>query len=204
MDMPSDPPTLVDTTTGSEYRRWQFEGVEMTVEITKHPYRQLAGSSFVTLDEEVRALVNDERWERVLGMNFILPGGCEVDVDDAELERALEDIEGCDENWEDASTRRPDLFHSAGGGTSLGLLVPCRVNDSDLPPVRVLVPLQELRKRCQPVELCGGKHARGTTAETPLESSCKHTGKEFGRTNCRSCMRRFWTMRAKEMGVIDG
>ena len=203
----SDSPTLVDTSTGSEFRRWNIGGAKMTIETTQHPYRNLAGASFVTLGEDVLALVNDDAWERVVGLNFVLPGGCELDVDDAELERALEDIEECDENWEDAATRRPDLFtilRDEDPQEQYGILIPLVVNDADLPPLRCLVPLATLQARCQVVEPGTGTHARATTSEEHRETLCRHVGKEFGATNCRGCMRRFWMMKAKELGVIDG
>lgn len=176
----------------------------MTIETTQHPFRQLAGMSFVTLGEDVQAHVEDGPWQEVLGLILVLPGGCELDVNDAELERALEAIEICDENWEDAAQRRPDLFHLDAANRLLELLVPCVVNDADLPPTRVLVPLKALRRACQAVERGAGAHTRGTAGDADRTATCRHTAAEMGRHKCRSCFRRWWAIRAKAMGVIDG
>lgn len=219
MDTRSNPPALVDTSTGSEFRRWEIGGATMTIETTQHPYRRLAGASFVTLSEDIRIVVTDDRWKEVFGLNVILPGGCEIDVDDAELERALGDIEECDENWADAMERRPDLFctkpprsrHTDGSLDrpevnlrNYDLMVPVTVNDADLPPMRILIPLQAIQTACQPVEIGDGSHSRGTSGDGDNTSFCNHTVHEFGLYRCRSCLRRWWTARAKEMGVIDG
>jgi len=186
--------TMRDVETGAEYSRYDNGDVTVTTEIAQHPYRALAGKAFVTLNDTVIAAVNDDQWERVLGLRLGLPGGTEVDVDDAELERALEDIEECDEVWEEAVEIRPDLF--TGGPDHMELLVPCVVRDGDLPPVRVLVPTGTLRDHFQRAE-------PGTGTHVDRETKCRHHPKDFGKTKCRGCLRRWWQGRVKELEGDD-
>lgn len=167
----------------------------MTIEIARHPYRQLEGAAFVSLTDATLVMVNDD-WGLLFGTSMVLPGGCELDVDDAELERALEDIEQCDTDWDDAVELRTDLFHPQGGG--LGLLVPMVVNDVDLPRVHVLVRLEDITRQFQRAAIGTGAHAR---QEGRHFSTCRHTAAEFGRHKCRSCMRRWWVVRAREKGL---
>jgi len=173
----------------------------MTIEVTKHPYRELEHTAFVAL-REAPAFTNDDLWEQVLGMNIVLPGGTEVDVDGAELERALEDIEGCDHNWDEASSIRPELF-AFHGSRSVELLVPVVANDIDLPPVRLLIRLSDLKDMFQQVTPGQGPNTRGGT-ESRSEASCSHPAESLGKHHCRPCMRRLWMKRAMELGVIDG
>ena len=201
-----EPPPLIDTTTGSSFTRWDLGGATMTTEITKHPYRQLEGKAFVSLTDDVMAAVNDDAWEEILGMHLVLPGGCELDVDGAELQRALEDIEECDEHWDDAMTRRPDLFHGvlADGGVKPELLVPLIVNDVDMPRARVLLEIGVLRKSFQAVERGAGANANPKDGSIARFSTCRHTAQQIGTVPCRSCFRRWWTIEARKAGLIDG
>jgi hypothetical protein len=196
---------LVDTETGSEFSREEIGGATVTIERTVHPYRQLMmGASFVTLTEDVIAIVNDAGWAPILG-TLVLFGGTELDVDAAELERALADIEECDEDWEDAARRRPDLFDvlPAGreDGQRYGLRVPLRVNDIDIPSVRILVGIATLRTSCQRIGFGEGAHAFATNGTVSGFSTCRHTASEMTRTNCRSCFRRWWSIEGKKAGL---
>lgn len=193
---------LTDLSTGTEYRRTATGEATMTTEIICHPYRQLEGAAFITL-RDVSVLVNDDIWERVLGMRLVLPGGVEVDVDAQELEKALEDIEECDHDFGDAVERRPDLFcRDESKDLDLDLLVPVVVNDTDLPPARCLVPLGAILSAFQRGEPGVGQFARGGIEER-APAVCGHSAKDIGRYRCRSCLRRWWTIRAREMGIID-
>jgi len=180
----------------------------MTVEISEHPYRRLRGKSFVTLTDDLAVLVNDDGWEPLLGLLMTLPGGCELDVDDAELDRALEDIEECDGGWEDVARRRPDLFAilpATDYGSGLyGLLVPLVVNDADLPRVRVLVRLDVLGRSFQAVDLGAGVKARAADGTATAPTICRHTKGEMGKTKCRGCFRRWWIAEARKVGLPDG
>lgn len=180
----------------------------MTIERTVHPYRNLLGKAFVTLNEEVISIVRDERWEEFLGTVMHLPGGCELDADDAELERALAEIEECDEDWEDASKRRPDLFLTLPFGPPPAerkrLLLPFIVNDADMPPVHVLVDSAWLKEALQVVAPGAGAHAHPTDDTVPRYTICRHEPHEFGKTKCRGCFRRWWTIQARKAGLIDG
>ncbi len=176
---------------------------------SSHPYRQLKGSAFVSL-REVSVFVSDDLWEQVLGLIFVLFGGAEVDVDDAELDRALEDIEHCGTDWCKAAEHRSDLFAIIHNDNSkpqanLDILVPLIINDSDLPPARILIRLSDLAEMFQRVPVGSGVFARGSGRDDGgAMSQCTHPAEEIGRHQCRACMRRFWTMKAREEGLIDG
>lgn len=206
--MPFDSRTLVDLETGSKFTRYEIGGVTMTVETTQHPYRRLKGKAFVTLTDSLVAFVNDDRWEPLLGLWLTLPGGCELDVDDAEIDRALEDIEECDEDWEDAARRRPGMFEvlppSFNGGARYGLLVPLVVNDVDLPGVRVLVRADVIGRSFQKVDRGTGAKARKADGKAEAPTICRHTPSEFGKTKCRGCFRRWWVAEARKVGLPDG
>jgi len=208
MDTFSNRAALVDTDTGSSFTRFDIGGATMTVEITEHPYRRLKGKAFVTLTDDIVALVDDDEWERVLGLRLKLPGGCEVDVSDARIDRALEDIEECDEDWQDAAKRRPGLFAilpSADGGSGrYGLMVPLVVNDADLPRVRVLVRLEVLGQSFQAIARGAGVKARAEDGTATAPTICRHTKGEMGKTKCRGCFRRWWIAEARKVGLPDG
>ncbi len=195
---------LVDTSSGSEFTREEIGGATVTVEVTKHPYRQLLnGASFVTLTEDVVAIVNDDGWAPILG-TLVLFGGTELDVDTAEVERALADIEECDEDWGDAARRRPDLFDVLPPGREDGqryaIRVPLKLNDQDIPRVRVLVGLATLRSSCQRIGPGTGCHAYLSTTVSRI-STCRHTAAEMTKMNCRSCFRRWWSIEGKKAGL---
>ncbi len=196
---------LVDTTTGSEYRCQDLGDATMTIETTKHPYRHLAGASFLTLVDSIMAAVNDEKWERVFGVRLVLPGGCELNVDAVELERALEDIEHCGDDLEEATELRPDLItgYTATDRSDgeLDLLLPLVVNDADLPPIRLLVPLSVIGKQMQLTEKGKGPHARKADAGDSRATICHHTSDELKTTNCRGCLRRTWMIEAQKIGL---
>lgn len=194
--MRSKPTTLTDTGTGVEFTRTVKGDVVVTTEIVPHPYRHLKDKAFVTLAPDLTALINHEFWEKRLGWTILqLPGGCELDVDDVELDRALEDIEECDHDGEDAASRRPDLFAPVPAeqrGDSVAILIPMVVNDADLPPLRVLVDQRVLETRCQRVEKYEGAHARDRDGGRSKMTTCRHTGAEYASIKCRSCLRRHW------------
>ena len=189
--------SLTDTATGAVFTRWAAGEMTMTTEITPHPYRQLKGKAFVSL-RETKVFTDDDVWERIVGLRMTIWGGVELDVDGGRLDQALEDIEECDQDWNDAAERRPDLFT-----VDNELLVPAVVNDVDYPPARILVRFQDLQKAFQQVEVGEGVNARGTSREDAVERKCGHIGKQMMRVRgCRPCFRRFWTMKARERGVI--
>lgn len=190
---------LKDVSTGKGYRRTGDGDAIMSVQVVEHPYRQLDGLAFVAL-RDAPVFINDKRWEPVFGTNFVLLGGVEIDVDEREMEKALEDIESCDHDWIEASTLRPDLFVA---NSELDILVPAIINDMDLPPVKVLVPFSDLRARYQRFAHGGGAYAMGS-ALARNQSTCAHPAAEIGKHKCRACLRRFWTMKARELGVTDG
>jgi hypothetical protein len=209
MDTCSEPASLVDLATGSSFTRLDIGGATMTVEITEHPLRRLKGRAFVTLTDALVALVNDDRWGDLFGMWMNLPGGCELDVDDAELDRALEDIEECDEDWQDAARRRSDLFEAIpaadGAAGRWGLLVPLVANDVDLPwRLRLLVRADVLAASFQEVSASCGPKARTLSGVALAPTICKHTPAEWGRAKCRGCFRRWWVAEARKVGLPDG
>lgn len=174
---------------------------------TEHLYQGLAGAAFVSL-REVPVFVNDGLWGQVLGLSLVLPGGAEADVDGAELDRALKDIGECGNDWLGAAERRPDLFAPTHDGhssptTNLDILVPLILNDIDLPPARILIRLHDLTEAFQRIDVGAGVFARGAADEVSM-LRCSHHAGEIGRHQCRSCMRRFWMIRAREKGLIDG
>ena len=119
-------------------------------------------------------------------------GGVEVDIDKGRLEQALEDIEECDLDFDDAAERRPDLFGMDG------LLVPAVVNDVDWPPIRILVKLKDLIAATQRVEPGSGKSARSEQGGDSV-SRCHHQAHEVGTVwGCRSCIRRFFARISSE------
>jgi len=197
MSTRSEPATLVDVDTGSAFRRHETDDAVITTEVIPHPLRQLSDAAFVSL-KEVEVGVNDEGWEEVLGLRLTIPGGCELDVDPAELERALEDIEDCDTDWEDAITKRPDLFGLRprdDQDARFDLLVPCVLNDVDLPVASVLVSLRSLRENFQRIEIGDGRSAKVTDKEKRPPSTCRHDISKGGERGCRGCLRRMWMVR---------
>jgi len=173
----------------------------MTAEIQEHPLRQVQGKSFITLSP-VDILVDDDRWEKVFGLFPQIPGGVELGIDNDRLTSALEDIEECDQDWEDAQDRRPDMFFTDSGKTDI--LIPLIVNDIDLPPMKVLMPFKSLMKNTQCAETGSGSHARGSQSDSVQPAGCFHDLKRDGyKANCRSCLRRFWTKKARELGLLD-
>ena len=160
----------------------------MTVSMDEHPYRELNGKAFVTL-RPIAARIDDDRFPLVFdyGGLVVLHGGCEVDIDDYRLGRALEDIEECGDDWADAMERRPDLF-------STELLIPLIVNDPAWPKdFAVLVALSDMRDACNLIELGKGPNVNRTL-------NCVH---DFMVTGCLSCQKMAWEGRLAKLREAD-
>jgi len=205
--MRSKSPRLIDTATGSIFQRWDLGDAKMMTEIKQSPYEQGQGAAFVTLVEGIEAHVVDEAWQLVAGSLILLPGGSELDSDDAELEKIRKDIGECDEGWTDAANRRPDLFgintKTDDDEERLSPMMPMFLNDADLPPVQVLVRFDDL-KRCQKIGVGDGPHARGTADGRDKTTICTHPAQELMMRKCRGCLRRMWMKVAIAKGLING
>lgn len=175
---------LTEVSSGETVRQFPVDGAMATASFWEHPYRRLADKSFVTL-KPIAARIDDDRYPEVFdnGGLIVLDGGCEICMDNYRLSQALEDIEECGDDWDDAQERRPDLFRD-------GLLVPLRINDPAWPKgLAVLVCVKDVTDGCNPVERNSG----------PRVNRVLNCGHGMMRTGCLSCQKKAWQRRFEKL-----
>lgn len=144
----------------------------MTVIVHGQDARGLRGKAFITLDR-ISVLIDDDRWDEVIGRMLCLEGGTELDVDDDRLDSLLINYDANEDGPLKADT-----------------LVPVVVRDIYMPRVRALIKWGDLVNRVNVIQPGDGVRADGE--RVPCSTDCG---------GCISCYYERWTAAARILGI---
>lgn len=158
--------TLAEVTGGSAGAQIEHGGRRVTVIITPDPDKRLEGRALRAL-RPVPVYVDKPNWDTVFGPVFTVPGGTELEIDDAGLAEVR--------SW-----YAPEAIAESA-------LIPVIVRDGSLPPVPGVVRYAGIGISTEVTERGTGVYV---TATPP---PCTHRRVDV---LCRSCLASWWRARA--------